>query len=374
MFQAYGELRYQLVVANQGAGPAVDVEVHVFHDHDGKPDCWEVDFVNATWELKSLPDMSPGDEIPVEFVWPWPEEGAHASWFALDCWGLVGESNDNNNIAGPIATNFDPNVMGVDLEVTDIKAIVECDTVTYQATVENIGDVDAPPFRLDFFYDEIESPEPGWEPDYTKMVEGGLKAGDTVSVQHVWEGATKGTMQSWVVVDGAEQVTETAYVDGPNLAEDNNVTGCEAVIGGDDCACDPDAPITGQCKCGAVVATSGWCCADSWQEGECVVEPEPPPADADARDAPPETSPPDQSAGGPGNSGGSGTPGANRGNGPFGAPSGAWEDMTSRENGGAPPEVFHGDPGCSAGGPSNAGAVGIVLLLLIAMREVHRET
>ncbi len=356
--QAYGELRYIVTVANQGSQPASDVDVHMFYDSAANPDCWNHDFTASPYEQTLLEELAAGDSVELTFVWPWPPDGQHTSWLKLDCYDVVGESNDNNNDAGPIAAAFDADVMGVDLRVSNLSATVDCDTVAYIVDVTNDGDVDAPPFRVDVFYDAVEPPAFGKEGDFGKLVEDGLKAGDTVSVPHFRLDTPGAAYTSWAVVDAIQSVTETRYINGPNVAEDNNHAKVEVEVGAITCACADAEEIKGPCDCGPVVAESGWCCKGVWSLDACEPPPQDPPQAGDdnpSGDPPPAGEDPTGTGGG----------------GPFGAPEGAWDNMAGQGGGGAPPipsDTVQMNNGCTrAPGPTDIPGHMLALAMFLAL-------
>ena len=373
-YNAYGELRYDIEVQNAGQGPAQGVDLHLFYDQEQNPSCWDFEWSGANYDTIKIDVLEPGQKEMVHFTWPWPAEGEHSSWVKTDCYELIGEANENNNDVGPMKVNFSSEIQGVDLVVSQFTADVDCGAVAYIVEVTNEGDVDAPPFQVDIFYDGVEAPGFGVNGDFSKVFDG-LKAGETVGVPHIRLGAGSGAQTSWLVVDTLLEVSETNFVDGPNVAEVNNLASTDLWVGEGSCVC-PNGAITAGCECGAVKASEGFCCGSVWSPNECAESATPPEetAGGSGNMDPPsgEGASGDGAGSGDGDGGGSGD-GTGGGNSQFGAPAGAWNNMNGEHGGVVDPDTSEAARGCSAGstgtGRSPWSLVAFGLLLVVVRRR-----
>ena len=179
--------------------------------------------------------LAAGATRSLDFPWEAIPDGIHSSWVFVDVQdgegpGSVAESNENNNMAGPVFSliNVPPNVeepdpppeLEPDLVVTDFRATQDGAKVTYEVDVENEGTAASPGFDVRVVYDSDAQPDPSATPApdgvETNVAEG-LAVGGKTTVTLAWADMPLGTHQSWAFVDPHDTVAEED--------EGNNVAG-----------------------------------------------------------------------------------------------------------------------------------------------------
>jgi subtilase family serine protease len=148
--------------------------------------------------------------------------GTYKMWVYADVAGSVLESNEANNIAGPVSVTVTPipPLPGTDLVVSSCTATVFQSTVDYEVVVCNTGDQAASHFTVGVYYNLATAPAPGQVGDLQKEV-ASLAAGACTTLPFARSGTPVGTYASWCQVDVKQQVAESN--------EANNVAGPVAV-------------------------------------------------------------------------------------------------------------------------------------------------
>lgn len=360
--QGPDELVYGVAVTNNGAAPAQNVEVDLFYDLAGAPDCWGGDYGGDGHDQALIAELGAGETTNLTFTWTFPPAGDHNSWLSIDCLSLVGESDESNNVAGPLVVTHKEGAKGVDLVVGGFSvSAAKCGAAEYAIEVLNAGDADAPAFSVDLYYDQDDEPSgPG---DATLDVEG-LKAGTSITLTHLRTGVPDSTHQSWVFVDSAQEVSESCFpIPGPNVGELNNTAEVTTDLSGEVCDCPMKVALVESCDCGGNIVEDGFCCDGGWIAAGCDPEPEPEP------EPEPDPEPPAGTDGGSGQPGDGGTGSGDDTQ--FGSAPGSWEDRVTPDHiqpGPAPPNSkIEAETACGIGAGGRPAMPAVLVLVLAAI-------
>jgi subtilase family serine protease len=232
-----GRIELQAKVCNIGSGSAPSASVHFYRDHSTSPSPGERGDV-----ITVVAGLAPGDcrTVTASDV---VSAGTYRTWAQVDVEGSVLESDEGNNVAGPVVIV----VTGAnlpDLVVTSLQAQTQASgAVSYGAQVCNQGTAAAAPSIVDLYYDRAGAPSSNTPGDLSSTV-GPLAAGACVSVNFFSVALQLGSYRSWAFVDRRGQVQESN--------EANNITGPVVVtVGG---AQKPDLKVTAT----ATLAPSGY--------------------------------------------------------------------------------------------------------------------
>ncbi len=265
-------LCYDVTVRNAGVKASPEFTVDMFYSLETAP-AIDADLSGIPGGYLTAPALEPGATTSVEFCWDTPTAGDHKVWAALDFLALVEESDETNNIYGPVVTTFVPLVTaGPDLVLMEFRGQVRCNLVDYIALVCNRGDTDAQRFAVDIYFDANDNPGylgtkygPGDETVFYGSLDGapGLVAGECLDVILRREGTPSGVYQSWLVVDTNLEVPEETPTN--PLGEGNNIGRVTVAVDSEGCACAVNTLITELCLCGEDTVESGYCCNGEWQ-------------------------------------------------------------------------------------------------------------
>ena len=96
-------LEVKLVVWNRGFLPARDFYVDIYKDLSSPPGPWWVGDAS-----RFVPELGPREWVVYHFNLTYDMDGTYNIWVQLDTDRNVLESNEDNNIAGPIQVEIDP--------------------------------------------------------------------------------------------------------------------------------------------------------------------------------------------------------------------------------------------------------------------------
>lgn len=230
-----GTVTYEVVVCNAGNQAAGHFVIDVYYDQGYPPN--EADPGQQEREVNSL---AAGQCTSRTFVRSGTPDGTYTSWCQVDAMGVVAESDEGNNVGGPLTVVVSGGAaQRADLVVQSFLSTVSGDQVTYTASVCNVGTVAAGGFYVDLYYNFANPPGTGQFGDQSQGV-AQLAAGQCRTLTFVRAGTPSGTYVSWCQVDSAQNVLESN--------ESNNVAG-PAVIS-----------VTAPLDCDAVCA---------WLTGDC---------------------------------------------------------------------------------------------------------
>ena len=141
--------------------------------------------------------------------------GTYASYVQLDSDNYVAESNETNNVAGPVSVTVKsgpPPVKGPDLVIKTMTVstytLFGSTAVRYTVTICNNGTQDAAASQVDVFYNQKSTPKAGDKGNTNRSVPA-LKAGNCTNRDLIRTGVAKGTYTSWAYVDTANKITES---------------------------------------------------------------------------------------------------------------------------------------------------------------------
>ncbi|MCZ6690815.1 MAG: hypothetical protein O7H41_14580 [Planctomycetota bacterium] len=203
---------YSVTVMNQGTGAASAFDVDVYYDLPSAPSSGM-----SGDDDRSVLSLAAGMSANVTMTRSATPDGSYNSWAQVDAFNAVGESNENNNVDGPVSVS-----VGVggppDLVITSFTAQVVGSDVTYDIEVTNTGGTDVTTaFTVDLYYDLTVPPCPfqgGNEIDVITT----LSAGASQIVTFTRIGTVTGTYDSYAQVDtflGVVESDETNNVAGP---------------------------------------------------------------------------------------------------------------------------------------------------------------
>jgi subtilase family serine protease len=215
---------YSITVCNQGKGPAGNFFVDVYYDRQSPPGL--KDFGNR---YKQYPNgLAAGACDTAVLIRYNASAGTSTSWAQVDTDGIVAETNEQNNVAGPLKVTIGgtPPPKGPDLVIKSMEASVLGSTsisVRYKLEICNNGTDAAGGAQVHVYYDRTSAPPQGLPGDQFTTVPG-LQPGGC-STRYVYRSGTpQGSYTSWAQVDPQNQVQETN--------ETNNTAGPVKVLVG----------------------------------------------------------------------------------------------------------------------------------------------
>ncbi len=214
--QASGaQVKYTAVVKNVGteASPAT-AKVDVMVDAPGgvcPPAAWLVKPVSldAIGDVfVDVPALAPGATASVDLLIKLAP-GGHTGCAMVDLEGLVDETDENNNIGGPVSVTVTPASPDCpDLDVSLLNVQVVGADVTYAAKVKNLGAKASGPTTVNLFFNSITAPVEGQVPDFIWTLPA-LAPGEEASLTpHVQKGMPNAERRAWVAIDDGGIGTE----------------------------------------------------------------------------------------------------------------------------------------------------------------------
>ena len=136
--------------------------------------------------------------------------GLYKSYTMIDPAGTVSESNETNNVAGPMDVCVGPDVMIKTFSIEKSGA-----SVTYKATVCNIGSMTATKFRVGFWHNRGSAPSSSDMGDIFKSVTT-LAAGKCTDLVVGGGLRPNGSFTAWARADSGDFVVECRETNNPN--------------------------------------------------------------------------------------------------------------------------------------------------------------
>lgn len=238
-----GVALFEARVHNVGDAPTGSFPIDVYLDPPGPPGVDDAgdQFV---WVQGLDPDVTAVVGFPPVTLTP----GAHTAYALADSLGFVDESDEGNNLFGPIDLDTGPtdppkpDLFLHGLEVTTIGT-----ALTFDLTVGNGGEGGAPQTRTIVVLDAETPPDPltAAELEHRETTIPPLLSGTQEVGIAAWDDAPTGTHHAWVLLDVDGAATEsseennvigpiTVYVQLPGPAPDLVVTSFEATVLGAD--------------------------------------------------------------------------------------------------------------------------------------------
>ncbi|MFZ5785131.1 MAG: CARDB domain-containing protein [Acidobacteriota bacterium] len=241
-------VRYQLQVCNGGTGASGATTVHAYYNRGTAPTAGL-----SGDQLAAVPNLAPGACSTQNLYRYGTPPGSYTSWAQVDPQNGVQETNETNNVAGPLTVTVSGPSQQANLALTQFTAQVTGTTINFATTVCNSGTVAAANFRLDLYYNRTTAPKVGDLGDVYDLIPQ-LAAGACTVRNRSATNLKAGVYTSWAQVDTTNTVSESN--------EQNNTAGPRvSVIAG------PVVDCTAICalavSCGLFTATQLAQCA-SW--------------------------------------------------------------------------------------------------------------
>lgn len=145
---------FVVAVTNNGSGLADSAFVDVFFD-SGEPEEGEL---GETYAFVGA--LGAGDTVQVSLTVPDVGPGDHEVWFYADVDDWIEETNEDDNVFGPLSIDIDAPVVasGPDLVVTQFVGTSDGDFSFYTVAITNVGDAWADEFWVDIWLDRDDDP------------------------------------------------------------------------------------------------------------------------------------------------------------------------------------------------------------------------
>ncbi len=226
---AYPDLEITAVTLNpQTAQPGETVEVSVTVENLDDADAWAFD-IDWFYDLDIPPQI--GDQG--DFSWNIPQLSAQSNitlfaeisfdnigdmnmFFIVDTDNNINESNEENNIEGPHTLNVvAPELSFLEIVISDDE-ILQNEETEVSLTVENSGEFESGSFRVDWFYNEEETPQIGDVGDHFWVIDN-IPGGENIILTGYVSYDSAVEAQNYFIVDTDNTVSETD--------ENNNIDG-----------------------------------------------------------------------------------------------------------------------------------------------------
>jgi subtilase family serine protease len=209
---------YTIKTCNVGQASATTFYVDIYYDRATAPG------PNVFGDQShSYSSLAPGACVTTALSRTKTPAGTYSSWAQVDADGIVAESDETNNVEGPLSLTVSgtPPPQGPDLTIKSFTHnIHKLNTVRYRVQVCNYGTGPAGATQVHIYFDQAVPPKQGQAGDQLTPV-AMLQPGSCV-FKNLYRLATPtGTYSSWAQVDPTNLVTETN--------ENNNVAGPLAV-------------------------------------------------------------------------------------------------------------------------------------------------
>ncbi len=277
-------ISYTFKVCNLGQGASDAFTVDLYYNVAAAPKAKQPGDQSA----KSA-GLAPGDCAPFILQRVNTPVGTYQSWVQVDVSGVLAETDEANNVAGPVKSEIAAPA-APDLVVQQFDAQLVGSDLQYTAQVCNIGKAPAFLFRLDFYYNRLLAPGPLQLGDTDSYVLG-LAAGACQTYTKTYKSVPVGVYASWAFADTLTTVAEsdeTNNVAGPRVTTVTASAEC-AVLCAFVTTCSVFSPLEGQqCLtwCMQMPATTRQCAVNAGKKFSCTdlkacnlpAKPPPPPS------------------------------------------------------------------------------------------------
>lgn len=204
-------VNYEINICNKGLVSSPSSQVHVYYDRLVAPKQGE-----SGDKLATLTSINPGSCISTRISRTGTPPGTYSSWAQVDPYNNVAESNEANNVYGPLKVDV-TNPTNADLKITRFDASLSgTSTVIYRFEICNVGKSPSIDTDLQVYYNKLISPKVGEVGDQLRTISG-LSAGACRNYTIYRTGTPPGTYTSWAQVDAYNQIQE--------IDENNNIAG-----------------------------------------------------------------------------------------------------------------------------------------------------
>jgi hypothetical protein len=274
---------YTLKACNQGKATAGPFAVELYYDEKAPPGATQP----GDQSLAVAGGLQLGDCASLTATRAKTPDGTYSSWARADHKNTVPESDETNNLGGPVSVTVTSPPMP-DLIVKQLTAAVQNDDIVYDLEICNVGKAHAWLVRTELYYKRLIQPTQFLVGDVSITFLAGLGPGACKNATRTYKKPPVGIYRSWAQVDALNTVKESN--------EGNNVAGPELV------SVTPESGCVSLCSfaisCGLFTLTEfaqclTWCngmnggqrkCADDAQSAgscadlkACKLPPKPPP-------------------------------------------------------------------------------------------------
>ena len=207
---AYNTVLYSVRVCNVGKGNAANSQVRLYYNLTSAPKQGQTGSRTIT-----VPGLQAGQCSTRYAPRPNTPAGTYYSYAYADPTNAIKETNENNNVAGPIKVTVSSSNKP-DLYFKSFTATLSGKDIKYSMQVCNKGKAAATPFRTDLFYNRNSAPTAG-QTGNTFVLTATLGAGNCRTINRTRSNVSNGTYKSYAFVDTGKWVAESA--------ENNNVAG-----------------------------------------------------------------------------------------------------------------------------------------------------
>jgi len=213
-------VRYQMEICNIGAVASGSTQVHVYYNRATAP----TQLLPGD-KYTTVPGLQPAACTTRNIYRYGTPQGTFNSWAQVDPYNQIAESNETNNVIGPVIVTVGTSV-GADLTIKTFDHTIygsSGSTVRYRMQVCNVGTGSSGTTEVHVYFNRTTAPVAGLPGDQTTTVPT-LQAG-ACSYRYIYrQGTPQGTFTSWAQVDPYNQVKETV--------ETNNIAGPKSVVVG----------------------------------------------------------------------------------------------------------------------------------------------
>jgi len=260
---------YEAVVCNTGTQAAPAFVASLYYDRAVAPGLGDVG-----QQERAISSLGAGECVSLIFVRQATPPGTYNSWFQADTMDEVAESDELNNVAGPVVVTVGGGVVRADLVVASFLAEVVDNVVTYTASVCNVGSAAAVSFYVDIYYDLPNAPTTGQFGDQSRGV-ASLQPAECETLTFVRSSTPVGTYVSWCQVDSAQGVLESSEsnnVAGPAVVNVGAGLDCSAFCTWQTSECHLPDFLYGTCQvmCQNATTAAQACAQEAMAQGECL--------------------------------------------------------------------------------------------------------
>ncbi len=201
--ELYGsDLLFTADVENTGSAPASGFTVAAFLDRDSAPTSG-----SGADDSSFVGTLAAGATTSVVFVVLDVSAGSYQAWLLADSTSAVTESNESDNIAGPLTVSVTGS--GPNIQITSFEGLSDGSDTLWSVDIKNTGTRPTGGFWMDLFHDVDSTPAAGEMGDEYQWIPN-LDPGET----YTWEptyggGPIFGSWNSYVYADSAAEVEES---------------------------------------------------------------------------------------------------------------------------------------------------------------------
>ena len=208
----FGSVRYRFTICNNGNADSKATEVHVYYNQTAKPKQKQ-----KGDQSTGVPAIKAGNCVTRDIRRNFVSKGIYNSWGQVDPNNTVDESDETNNVHGPVKVAVNTTTPGADLKISSFTyQNYAYNTVLYNIKVCNVGQGSSAATQVRLYYNLKAAPKQGQSGNRNVQVPG-LQAGQCSTRYGTWVNAKAGTYYSYAYVDPQNTIKETS--------ETNNVAG-----------------------------------------------------------------------------------------------------------------------------------------------------